>query len=182
MSGRTNLARRIHGIALLRGQFLLRSGVTSDRYFDKYRFEAEPELLADIASAMAPSVPEGTEILAGLEMGGIPLVTMLSQATKLPARFVRKKAKEYGTCNVVEGGDFAGRRVLVVEDVVTSGGAILEAVAEMRRLGAVVDTVVCVIDRESSGVQNLAEVGLELRPLFRMSELEAAAESRGAGS
>ena len=172
---RDDLARAIHGAASLTGTFRLRSGAVSSVYFDKYRFEADPALLTAIGRALVPLVPDGVELLAGLEMGGIPLVTVLSRETGIPARFVRKKAKEYGTCNLVEGGDFQGRRVLVVEDVVTSGGQILESVTEMRDRGAQVEQVLCVIDRESGGSENLAEIGLELRPLFRMSELQAAA-------
>jgi orotate phosphoribosyltransferase len=171
---RDKLARRIYDTAHLTGTFTLRSGVTSDEYFDKYRFEADPGLLADIARAMAPLVPPGWDILAGLELGGVPLATMLSQLTGLPARFVRKAAKTYGTCQIAEGGDLDGRRVCIVEDVVTSGGAILDAAVELRARGAVLGPVVCVIDRESGGVDNLAAADLELHALFRMSELRPA--------
>src|SRR5436190_19794043 len=91
------LARRIHQAAHITGTFTLRSGAVSNEYFDKYLFEADPALLHDIAGALAPLVPSGIDALAGLELGGVPIVTMLSQVTGLPARFVRKKAKEYGT-------------------------------------------------------------------------------------
>ena len=171
---RDKLARRIYDTAHLTGTFTLRSGVTSNEYFDKYRFEADPGLLSDIARAMAPLVPAGWDILAGLELGGVPLATMLSQVTGLPARFVRKEAKTYGTCQLAEGGDLDGRRLCIVEDVVTSGGAILDAAVELRARGAVLGPVVCVIDRESGGVEKLADAGLELRALFRMSELRPA--------
>ena len=151
----TALAARVYAASHLTGTFTLRSGVTSSEYFDKYRFEADPALLNDIAIALAPLVPADAEALAGLELGGVPIATMLSQLTGLPARFVRKAAKTYGTCEVAEGGDVAGMRVCIVEDVVTSGGAILDAAVELRARGAVLGTVVCVIDRESSGVENL---------------------------
>ena len=175
-SARTDLARRVYAAARLTGSFTLRSGVVSDTYFDKYRFEAEPALLAATVEGLADHVPKGTDVLAGLELGGIPIVTMLSQRTGLPARFVRKAAKEYGTMQAVEGGDVDGRRVLVVEDVVTSGGAILDAVPELRRLGAQVSDVVCVIDRRGDGEDRLAGAGLSLHALFTMDELTAAAE------
>jgi orotate phosphoribosyltransferase len=145
--------------------------VTSSEYFDKYRFEADPALLKDLAVALAPLVPQECDALAGLELGGVPLATMLSQVTGLPARFVRKEAKTYGTCQIAEGGDVAGERLCIVEDVVTSGGAILDAAAELRARGAKLGTVVCVIDRESGGVDNLAAAELELRALFTMSRL-----------
>ncbi|HEX5615834.1 MAG TPA: phosphoribosyltransferase family protein, partial [Acidimicrobiia bacterium] len=99
----------------------------------------------------------------------------LSQRTGLPARFVRKEAKTYGTCRLAEGGDVDGVRLCIVEDVVTSGGAVLDAARELRARGAELATVVCVIDRESGGAENLAEIGLELRSLFTMSQLESAA-------
>jgi orotate phosphoribosyltransferase len=171
---RTRLARRIYDISNLWGEFTLRSGVVADRYFDKYRFESDPGLLAEIAQAMRPLIPDGVDALAGLEMGGIPLVTALSRETGLPALFVRKQAKEYGTRKLAEGGEIEGRRLLVVEDVVTSGGQILLSTADLRDRGALVETAVCVIDRESGGCEKLAEGGVELLPLFRMSELEKA--------
>ena len=171
----SDLARRIHDVAHLTGTFRLRSGQTSTEYFDKYLFEAQPALLREIAESLAPLVPAGAEALAGLELGGVPIATMLSQVTGLPTLFVRKKAKDYGTCRLAEGGGVDGRRLVVVEDVVTTGGQVLESCAELRALGATVDTVLCVIDREAGGRDAFAEVGLDLRPLFTMSELKAAA-------
>lgn len=167
------LAKRIYDTAHLTGEFLLRSGTVSEQYFDKYLFEADPVLLKGIAEAMQSLVPaSGVDALAGLEMGGIPVVTMLSQVTGLPALFVRKEAKAYGTCKLAEGGEINGRSLIIVEDVVTSGGQILLSAAELRQRGAVIDTVLCVIDREAGGAENLAKEGLTLRPLFTMSELE----------
>ena len=170
---RSALARRIYETAHITGEFTLRSGAKSNEYFDKYLFEADPKLLRDIAEAMAPLVPPGVDALAGLEMGGIPLATMLSQLTGLPVLFVRKKAKEYGTCKIAEGGRLRGRKLLIVEDVVTSGGAILDAARALREEGAELGGVVCVIDRESGGPANLAKTNLTLKPLFTMSELKS---------
>lgn len=173
---RAELACRIHQRAHLKGRFLLRSGAVSDEYFDKYLFESDPTLLREIATAISRSIPAGTEALAGLEMGGIPIATLLSQLTGLPCLFVRKKAKDYGTCKLAEGGETAGRKLLVVEDVVTSGGAIREAVKALRDEGAIIDQVVCVIDREMGGVANLAADGLTLHALFTHSDLKQAIE------
>ena len=173
---RSALARNIYVAAHLTGSFTLRSGVVSDEYFDKYRFESDPELLRAIAEAMAGLVPAGIDALAGLELGGIPLVTMLSQVTGLPAYFVRKQAKTYGTCQIAEGGELAGRNLCIVEDVVTSGGAILDAAVELRAQGGKIGPVVCVIDRESGGIDKLAADSLTLYPLFTMTELKAAGE------
>lgn len=173
---REALAAAIYNISHLTGEFLLRSGATSNEYFDKYLFEGHPKVLAVVAKAMTPLLPGNVDALAGLEMGGIPVATMISQESGLPALFVRKRAKEYGTRKIAEGGEVAGRKLVVIEDVVTSGGQILLSVEELRALGAEIDTVLCVIDRQSGGKEKLAEEGLELRPLFTMSELKAAAQ------
>lgn len=170
-----DLARRIYDRVHITGEFVLRSGVTSNEYFDKYLFESDPELLRDIAAALAALVPPATDALAGLELGGIPIVTMLSQVTGLPALFVRKEAKSYGTCNLAEGGAVEGRRLLVVEDVITSGGQVVISTGDLRERGAVVSDVVCVIDREAGGDAALRAAGVNLHPLFTMSELKAAA-------
>jgi orotate phosphoribosyltransferase len=174
MTDETPLAKRIYDTAHITGEFTLRSGAKSTEYFDKYLFEADPDLLKHIALAMVKLVPPGVDALAGLEMGGIPIATMLSQLTGLPALYVRKKAKEYGTCKIAEGGTVKGRKLLIVEDVVTSGGAILDAAKALRAEGAELAHVVCVIDRESGGPANLANADLILNPLFTMSELKKA--------
>ncbi len=171
----SKLAARVYDCAHITGTFTLRSGVVSNEYFDKYLFEADPTLLAAIADALVALVPSDIDALAGLELGGVPIATVLSQRTGLPARFVRKQAKEYGTCRLAEGGDIDGQRLLIVEDVVTSGGAVVDAVNALRERGAVCDKAVCVIDRESSGTANLAALGVELVALFTMTELKAAA-------
>ena len=168
---RAELARSIYSVSHLTGEFTLRSGAVSHEYFDKYRFESDPGLLRAIGEAMAALVPADVDSLAGLELGGVPLATILSQVTGLPALFVRKEAKTYGTCRLAEGGELEGRRLLIVEDVVTSGGAVLDAARELRARGAVLDQVVCVIDRESGGAKNLTDVGLTLVSLFTMTEL-----------
>jgi orotate phosphoribosyltransferase len=172
---RRALAARIYDAAHLTGTFTLRSGVVSNEYFDKYRFESDPQLLRDIAEAMASLVPPGIDALAGLELGGVPLATMLSQVTGLPSCFVRKEAKTYGTCQLAEGIDVDGKQLLIVEDVITSGGAVLDALAALQERGAKAERVVCVIDRESGGAEKLGAAGLELDALFSMSELKAAA-------
>src|SRR5690625_2299590 len=166
MSTDTSLAHDIYRRSHLTGEFTLRSGVVANEYFDKYLFESDPVMLRRIAEALAPFVPaHGIDALAGLETGGIPLAVMLSQVTGVPMLFVRKEAKTYGTCRLAEGGEVDGRRLFIVEDVVTSGGAVLDAVTELRRRGATVEQAVCVIDRESGGVQNLADNGVALQAL-----------------
>lgn len=171
---RTELARKIYDVSHITGEFELRSGQISNEYFDKYLFEAQPALLKAIAEQMASLIPAGVDALAGLEMGGIPVVTMLSQVSGIPALFVRKKAKEYGTCKLAEGGNIAGQKLLIIEDVVTSGGQIILSAADLRERQAAVEDVLCVIDRESGGPEKLAAEGLHLHPMFSMSELKRA--------
>jgi orotate phosphoribosyltransferase len=171
------LARRIHERAHLTGEFRLRSGATSGEYFDKYRFESDPVLLREVAEGLAALVPAEAQAVAGLELGGVPLATMVSQLTGLPALFVRKRAKEYGTRRLAEGGDVAGRRLAVVEDVVTTGGQLLESCAALRDEGAEIAAVLCVIDREQGGRASLAAHGLELRALFTASDLLASSRA-----
>src|ERR1700689_611523 len=141
------LARDIDARCRLHGRFTPRSGQVSSDYFDKYLLEADPALLRRGTDEMAALVPPGTGALAGLELGGVPLAVMLSQATGIPALFVRKQAKSYGTCRIAEGGDPAGLTVTLVEDVITTGGAVIHAAGALRDLGATVSTVICAIDR-----------------------------------
>jgi orotate phosphoribosyltransferase len=162
------LAQRVFTASHLVGSFVLRSGLTADHYFDKYRFESDPALLAEIVHGLAPLIPPDTEGLAGLELGGVPIATMLSSLTGLPVFFVRKEAKKYGT----EGGDINGKRLLVVEDVVTTGGQIVLSAQDLRGEGADIGCALCVIDRQAGGGQVLEGEGIELRSLFTMSDLE----------
>jgi len=172
------LAKEIYQISHLTGEFLLRSGLTSTEYFDKYRFESSPTLLNEIANQLAPLIPKDTEVLAGLEMGGIPIATALGLKTGLPVLFVRKKAKEYGTCQFAEGLAFKGKTLLVIEDVITTGGQVVLSTQDLRKAGAKIHTVLCVIDRGGEkGTENLKASNLEKRPLFTMEELKTAARS-----
>ena len=173
---RTDLTKRVYDVAHLTGTFTLRSGAVSNEYFDKYQFESDPELLRAIAEHMAPMIPDGTEMLAGLEMGGIAIATALSLHTGIPVVFVRKKAKEYGTAKLAEGPSIEGKRLLIVEDVVTSGGQVILSGDDLKHLGAFVDHVVCVIDREQGGREKLREAGYELSACFTMNELKGAGE------
>ena len=171
-NGRVTLAARVFSTSYLTGSFVLRSGRTADHYFDKYRFESDPVLLDEIVDALAPLVPAGAEGLAGLELGGVPLATMLSAKTGLPAYFVRKEPKKYGTEKVCEGGDIEGRRLLIIEDVVTTGGQIVLSAQDLRSEGAVVQHALCVIDREGGGADVVGSEGIALAALFTMRELE----------
>ncbi|HEX7760904.1 MAG TPA: orotate phosphoribosyltransferase [Caulobacteraceae bacterium] len=167
---RRALAADISRATRLSGTFILRSGQVSDQYFDKYRFEADPALLARVAAAMLPLVPAGAQILAGLELGGVPIATAMSLQSGVRAAFVRKEAKTYGTCLAVEGSDVAGKRVVMIEDVISTGGAVLDAAVLLRAAGAEIVGVVCAIWR---GAGEPAIVGLNapVSPAFRMADL-----------
>jgi orotate phosphoribosyltransferase len=171
---RQELARAIYAVSHITGTFRLRSGAESTEYFDKYRFEADPKLLRAICTAMVPLIPPTAEVLAGLELGGVPIATVLADLTGLPVTFVRKAAKTYGTCALAEGTAVAGRRLVIVEDVVTSGGQVALSAQDLRALGATAAHALCVIDRESGGREKLAEAGIELRALFGFAELKMA--------
>lgn len=170
---REELAKKIYEVAHLTGEFKLRSGQTSTEYFDKYLFEADPLILSQIAKYMKELVPEESEILAGLEMGGIPIASMISFETNIKAAFVRKKAKEYGTCKLAEGADVKGKKVCIIEDVVTTGGQIIESAQELRKRGAIIDTVLCVILRKDEAISILKSQDLNLKPLFTMEYIKS---------
>ncbi len=162
------LESKVIEICRLEGEFLLRSGQTATHYFDKYRFESQPTLLKPIAEFLKDKIPAGTEVLAGLEMGGIPIATALSLETGIPAVFVRKKAKEYGTCKIAEGlGSLEGKKVCIVEDVITTGGQVLLSAKDLRDEGAVVENVLCVILRNPDAIEKMKAEGLSLNHLFQ---------------
>ena len=171
-----SLAKKIYKVSHLRGKFKLRSGKNSNEYFDKYMFESQPEIMREIALKMSELIPKNTELLAGLEMGGVPLATAISLISNQDVLFVRKKAKEYGTCKIAEGKEFSGKRICIIEDVVTTGGQIIKSVRELRRQGAIVEDVICVIQREKKATVLLAQEGLRLKPLFYMDDLKDGTE------
>jgi orotate phosphoribosyltransferase len=170
------LAEALVEHAYLEGDFLLRSGKRSRYYLDKYRFETRPELLRPlgerIAAAVREHAPDATR-LAAPELGAVALAAAASLESQLPFVIVRKTAKEYGTANRIEGPYDEGECICLVEDVVTSGGALLDSVEALRAVGLVIHTAVCVVDREEGGADALARQAVRLRPIFRAGELLA---------
>ncbi len=171
---RDALGRALRDAAYLEGDFVLRSGRRSRYYLDKYRFETRPDLLRPLGQAIAEAVrehePQATR-LAGPELGAVALAAAASLESGLPFLIVRKAAKDYGTSNRLEGVFSEGDCVCLVEDVVTSGGAAIEAIEALREAGVRVANAVCVVDREEGGADELARHAVRLRPLFRASEL-----------
>jgi orotate phosphoribosyltransferase len=168
------LRRALVEHAYLEGDFVLRSGKRSRYYLDKYRFETRPEILRALGIRIAAEVeahaPDATR-LAAPELGAVALAAAASLESGLPFLIVRKEAKEYGTGNRLEGPYDEGECVCLVEDVVTSGGALLESVEALRGGGLVVQTAVCVVDREEGGADALARRAVRLRPIFTAGEL-----------
>lgn len=167
------LAQEIYEISHITGRFKLRSGTVSNEYFDKYLFESNPTLLDKISDEMMKFVTEDIDIIAGLEMGGIPIATALSLKTKIPLVFVRKTAKEYGTGKLAEGPDIKNKKLLIIEDIVTTGGQIISSVKELRAMGAEVSNVLCVIQREDEASKLLLAENLELSRLFTMEYIKS---------
>lgn len=173
-SGDDELAALLVERALLEGDFVLRSGRRSSWYLDKYRFETEPELLRALGARLADAV-EGAEPgamrLAGPALGAVALAAATAMASGLPFIIVRGETKEYGTANRLEGPFEEGELVCLVEDVVTTGGALAEAVSALREEGLVVRNAVCVVDREEGGSDALARLGVRLWSLFKANDL-----------
>jgi len=168
---RAALAQRIAETALLRGTFTLRSGRTSSFYLDKYLFSTQPAILRQLGAMFAERIPAGTVRLAGAELGGIPLVSATSLACELPCVFVRNAKKDYGTAKQLEGVVNAGDRMVLIEDVATTGGQALEAVKVLRTAGAIVTHVLATIDRLEGARENVEREGLIFDALFTVRDL-----------
>jgi orotate phosphoribosyltransferase len=174
------LGARLREHALLEGDFVLRSGRRSSYYLDKYRFETVPELLGPLGERLAAAAREfepDAVRLAGPALGAVALAASASLASGLPFVIVRESAKEYGTANRLEGVFETGELVCLIEDVITSGGALAEAVEALREAGLEVRNAVCVVDREEGGADALARLGVRLRSLYRAGELVGASKT-----
>ncbi len=165
------LGDRLVEAALLKGDFLLSSGTRSDYYLDKYLFETRPDLLRDVTTELLNLVPDDVDRLAGPELGAVPLVACMCLVGNLPYVIVRRKPKAYGTGRHFEGQIAVGERVVLVEDVITSGNQALTAADHLRKFGVELDVVICVLDREEGAQLKFSEQDLELRPLFTSSQL-----------
>jgi orotate phosphoribosyltransferase len=152
------------------GRFTLASGQTSDVYVDVKRAWTEPARLSLLAEALANRVG-APDRLAGMELGAVPLVVATALRTGHPFVVLRKASKDHGTRQRYEGEVRAGERVLLIEDVATTGGSSLESIAILRSQGAIVDRALVVVDRESGAVDRLAGVGVRLEPLVTLSYL-----------
>lgn len=172
VAGKEALARDLVKASYLKGDFVLRSGRRSNRYFDKFLFETDPALLKRIGEQLAELVPKETQRLASPELGAVLLGGAVSMQTGLPLVLVRKEPKGYGTAKQLEGRYQPGERVTVIEDVVTTGGDSLRSMQVLRDAGLEVIHLVVVLDRGEGGEENIREAGIPYSPLFRISDLE----------
>ena len=175
---RNQLAKQIAETAVLRGSFTLRSGRTSSYYIDKYMFLTDPRILAELGAMIAARLPEGTERLAGAELGGIPLVSAVSMAAGLPALYVRNARKEYGTAKQLEGRIEPDDKVVIVEDVATTGGQAMEAAKVIAAQGGNVVAIIVTVDRQEGARENIEGAGYRFDALFTTSDLGLGEEER----
>ena len=168
---RDELAKRITETALLRGEFTLRSGRKSNYYLDKYRFETQPDVLKALGEMFAKYVTANVQRIAGAELGAVPLAAATSMACGKPFVIIRNQKKDYGTSKLIEGVLESGESVLLVEDVVTSGGQVLEGAKSLEAAGARIDRIVAVIDRQEGGRAAIEGAGYKFESLFTTGDL-----------
>ncbi len=168
---REQLIERINEVAILRGDFTLRSGRKSKYYVDKYLFETQPDILEALGLLFADHVQDGVDRLAGAELGGIPLVTATGIATGLPLVFIRNQKKDYGTAKQLEGKLEEGDRIVIVEDIATTGGQVIEAAKVLEEQGAKVVKIVAVVDRQEGARENIEGAGYIFGALFTKTDL-----------
>ena len=168
---RTELAQRIRQAAYLEGDFTLRSGRKSKYYLDKYLFETQPDILRALGSLFAEHVRPSTTLIAGAELGGIALAAAASLASGKPFAIIRNQKKDYGTGKPYEGRMSDGDSVLIVEDIATTGGQVLEAANFIKGLGAAVERIVAVIDRQEGARENIQSAGFDFAALFTKADL-----------
>jgi orotate phosphoribosyltransferase len=168
---REQLAKRIAEVSLLRGEFTLRSGRKSNYYLDKYRFETQPDVLIELGKMFAAKVTAKVDRIAGAELGAVPLAAATAMASGKPCLFIRNQKKEYGTSKQLEGVLNAGDTVLIVEDVLTTGGQVIEAAKTLKDAGAKIDRIVAVIDRMEGARENIEAAGYAFEALFTTADL-----------
>jgi orotate phosphoribosyltransferase len=171
---RDELARRIADVALLRGEFTLRSGRKSNYYLDKYLFETQPDILRALGELFAQKIDAGADRIAGAELGAVALAAATAMACNKPFVIIRNQKKDYGTSKLIEGTLQAGENVIIVEDVLTTGGQVLEAAKTLKDAGAKVDRIIAVIDRLEGARQNIESAGYRFESLFTTRDLGVA--------
>ncbi len=177
MIERNEIARRIAETAVLHGNFTLRSGRTSSYYIDKYRFSTQPDILRALGELFRDAMPDSTTLLAGAELGGIPLVSTASMASDIPCLFIRNAKKDYGTAKMHEGSIGSEDKVVILEDVATTGGQVIEAARTIEEQGAEVIAIIAVIDRLEGAREAIEGAGYVFGSLFTVADLGVTADS-----
>ncbi len=168
---KTELASRIKDAAYLEGDFTLRSGRKSNYYLDKYLFETQPDILRELGTMFASYAQESTTLIAGAELGGVALAAATAMAVGKPFVIIRNAKKDYGTAKPFEGKMSDADSVLLVEDIATTGGQVLEAAKLIREIGAKVEAIIAVIDRQEGARENIEEAGFRFESLFTKADL-----------
>ena len=168
---REQLAQRIAEVALLHGDFTLRSGRKSTYYLDKYRFETQPDCLLELGKMIAARIPADAQRIAGPELGAVPLAASAAMQCGKPCIFVRNQKKEYGSARQIEGLYNSGEKIVLIEDIVTSGGQVIEAARALQDVGLEVLKVIVVIDREEGGREAITNAGIIMDALFTTTDL-----------
>ena len=171
---REQLAKRIAEVSLLRGEFTLRSGRKSNYYLDKYLFETHPDVLAALGRLFAEKLTPTVQRIAGAELGAVALAAATAMASGKPFVIIRNQKKDYGTGKLVEGKLEPGETVMIVEDVLTTGGQVIEAAKTLKDAGARVEKIVAVIDRLEGARQNIESAGYAYESLFTTKDLGVA--------
>ena len=164
------LAKRIKDTAYLEGDFLLRSGRRSKYYLDKYLFETQPDILAELGKRFAQRAGDA-DIIAGAELGGVSLAAATALAAGKPFLIVRNSRKDYGTSRMIEGAVPRGARVLLVEDIATTGGQVIEAAKILSGEGLTVTKIVCTIDRLEGARESVESAGYVFEALLTKDDL-----------
>ncbi len=168
---KTQLAKRIKEASYLEGDFILRSGKRSKYYLDKYLFETQPDILRALGKEFCRHLSEGVTLLAGAELGGVALAAATAMEAGKPWIIIRNSKKDYGTSKMIEGTLKAGDVVLLVEDIATTGGQVLEAAKIITEAGAKVDRIVCVIDRKQGARENIEGAGYVFESILTKEDL-----------
>jgi orotate phosphoribosyltransferase len=167
-----DLAQRLVATCYLKGDFVLASGRRSSYYFDKYRFETRPDLLAPVASLIAARIRPGADRVAGPELGAVAIATAVSLQSGLPFIIVRSDAKDYGTAQRIEGPFQQGDSIVLLEDVLTTGGSVIKAARALTEAGCRIPQIVGVVDREEGAQEAILAAGYVLDAIFTRSQLE----------
>ena len=169
------LVAKIKEAAYLEGTFVTRSGKTTSYYIDKYQFETRPDILEPLGQELAKLFPDpdSYDRIAAPELGAVPIASVVSIVVKKPFVIIKKATKEYGTSKLIEGFYKAGESVVMLEDIMTTGGAVLRACEIAEQAGLNVNGIIGIVNREEGAIENIQSAGYNVKALMTSSELKA---------